>query len=187
MCPALILAANRTERVIGRTRVLTVSIRIRKGFSQAGAPPGRRAARVERGLNITDEIISLNHKGRPKAKVKTKWDEVLNTYGATPIKLIVMIKINKGTKIEVRPFKWVVLVRLDCWAITSIGSDNIQKVEFGEIQKIGASSRIVTPFINQKREGDILNIDEVAGSKEEKMSNIIKPWLIRAIYCFEGN
>lgn len=79
MCPALMLAASRTDKVTGRTRVLTVSIKIRNGFNHAGAPPGRSAARVEVGLNVDEEMISLSHKGSPSAKVKTKCEDVLNT------------------------------------------------------------------------------------------------------------
>ena len=44
MCPALMLAASRNDRVIGRTRILVVSIRTRNGFSHEGAPPGRSEA-----------------------------------------------------------------------------------------------------------------------------------------------
>ena len=42
--PALILAASRKERVIGRTVTLIVSMMTRKGLSQSGAPPGRSLA-----------------------------------------------------------------------------------------------------------------------------------------------
>lgn len=38
------LAARRKERVIGRTKVLTVSTITRKGFRAAGAPPGSSMA-----------------------------------------------------------------------------------------------------------------------------------------------
>ena len=50
MCPALILAASRKERVIGRTKVLSVSIMTRNGFSHIGAPEGSRWAAKEAGL-----------------------------------------------------------------------------------------------------------------------------------------
>jgi hypothetical protein len=40
--PALMLAANRNDRVRGRTRTLVVSIRTRKGFNQSGAPSGKK-------------------------------------------------------------------------------------------------------------------------------------------------
>ncbi len=37
MCPAVIFAANRKDRVIGRTRFLTVSIKIKMGLINLGA------------------------------------------------------------------------------------------------------------------------------------------------------
>lgn len=42
--PALILAANRKDRVIGRADALEDSTRTRKGLSQDGAPPGSSIA-----------------------------------------------------------------------------------------------------------------------------------------------
>jgi len=42
MCPALIFAANRKDRVNGRTEILVVSIKIRNGFSHVGAPSGKK-------------------------------------------------------------------------------------------------------------------------------------------------
>jgi len=42
MWPALIFAANRNDRVNGRTIILVVSIRTRNGFNQSGAPSGRK-------------------------------------------------------------------------------------------------------------------------------------------------
>jgi len=50
ICPALMLAANRNDRVRGRTITLVVSIRTRNGFSQSGAPSGRKWAVVFLGL-----------------------------------------------------------------------------------------------------------------------------------------
>lgn len=42
MCPALIFAASRNDRVNGRTITLVVSISTRNGLSQSGAPSGRK-------------------------------------------------------------------------------------------------------------------------------------------------
>ena len=72
MWPALMFAASRTDSVIGRTKVLTVSIKMRKGFNHAGAPPGKSAARVDVGLKVEEDRMSLSHKGRPSANVKTR-------------------------------------------------------------------------------------------------------------------
>jgi|HubBroStandDraft_2_1064218.scaffolds.fasta_scaffold489862_2 hypothetical protein len=46
ICPALMFAASRNARVSGRTEILVVSIRIKNGFSQVGAPSGSRCATV---------------------------------------------------------------------------------------------------------------------------------------------
>lgn len=174
MCPALMFAAKRKERVIGRTRVLTVSIRIRNGFSQEGAPPGRRDARVVEGLNFILDIRRLSHRGSPRTKVKNRCEEDLNTKGSTPIKLIEIIKINSAVKMSVRPFKCVVVVRVLCSAIVLVKIERIQKDWFGEDQNNGWIRVIVIAFINQKRVGERLKVVVVAGSKDEKMSIIIK-------------
>jgi len=79
MWPALMLAASRNESVIGRTEILVVSIRTKKGFSQNGAPPGRIPAAKSDGEFTTDDRIRANHKGRARDKVKYKWLDVLNT------------------------------------------------------------------------------------------------------------
>jgi len=44
MWPALMFAASRKERVIGRTENLDVSTMTKNGFNQGGAPPGRSMA-----------------------------------------------------------------------------------------------------------------------------------------------
>lgn len=65
-------AANRNERVSGRTSTLDDSIRTRNGLSQSGAPSGRKWAVAAFGLNVNLEIISLNHNGNPRDKVIIK-------------------------------------------------------------------------------------------------------------------
>ena len=40
MCPALIFAANRNDKVIGRAIILVVSISTKNGFNHNGAPLG---------------------------------------------------------------------------------------------------------------------------------------------------
>jgi len=77
ICPALILAASRNERVIGRTRVLMVSIRTKKGLSQSGAPPGRSLAINVLGEFVKDDIIKDSQKGSPRDRVMIKCLEAL--------------------------------------------------------------------------------------------------------------
>jgi len=77
ICPALILAANRNDRVNGRTATLVVSIKTRNGFSQSGAPSGRKCAiDFLRELKKVDIIIA-NHNGSPKIRVKIRCLDVL--------------------------------------------------------------------------------------------------------------
>ena len=79
MWPALMFAASRNERVMGRRRILIVSTRARNGFNQSGAPPGRIPA-----INLVidqfiDEMMSLNHRGIARDMVKNKCLVVLKT------------------------------------------------------------------------------------------------------------
>lgn len=77
MCPALILAANRNERVKGRTKILIVSIKISGGLNHLGAPLGRRDALNSFGEFRAEDKINPNHKGAPKDRVITKCEVVL--------------------------------------------------------------------------------------------------------------
>src|ERR1700761_9827693 len=78
MCPALIFAASRNDRVRGRTVILVVSIKTRNGFSQSGAPSGRKCAMNIFGYFVNlDRIIDI-HSGSPIANVKIKCLDVLN-------------------------------------------------------------------------------------------------------------
>ena len=100
MWPAVMFAANRNDSVIGRTRALRVSIRTKGGFSQAGAPPGSKAAAKVRGSCRRLEIISAAQRGSPNVNVKIRCLVSLNTYGTSPDRFIIIIKENSGTRIE---------------------------------------------------------------------------------------
>lgn len=77
MCPALILAANRTVNVMGRTRILIVSIKIRAGFSHVGAPLGSRFAVAVLGSFEKPERIRDSHRGIPRVTVNRRWEDRL--------------------------------------------------------------------------------------------------------------
>lgn len=69
-CPAFMFAISRTDRVKGRTIILTSSTILKKGFSSKGAPPGKNLAiNILRFVLILDKIRNV-HKGN--AKVNTK-------------------------------------------------------------------------------------------------------------------
>lgn len=105
------LAVSRKDRVIGRTSVLTVSTRTRKGFNQPGAPPGRSPAAKDVGAWETLDRIRDSHNGRAKATVKTKWLVVLKTYGRSPARFRKIRLKNKEIRIACSPERCVVEVR----------------------------------------------------------------------------
>lgn len=72
ICPAVIFAARRNLKVIGRTEILMVSINTRKGFNHLGAPPGSNAAAQEEGLVNIPDIIRASHKGSPITSVNDR-------------------------------------------------------------------------------------------------------------------
>lgn len=76
-CPLIILAARRTERVIGRIKFLTVSIITIKNLNIIGDPNGTRWAIIILNLLIKENKIKVIQKGKAKNIVNTKWlDEV---------------------------------------------------------------------------------------------------------------
>ena len=77
ICPALMFAANRKERVIGRAMILVVSIITRNGFNHIGAPPGNKFAKKEDKLYEIADIIILNHKTEPKETENKRCLDVL--------------------------------------------------------------------------------------------------------------
>lgn len=119
MWPAVMLAANRKDRVRGRTKILDDSINTRNGLSQSGAPSGRKCAVAALGLYENLEMIRLNHRGSPNDSVITRCLDNLKQYGIKPIKFNIITTINvDATKIE-NPFSDADIVRLSWENITS--------------------------------------------------------------------
>jgi hypothetical protein len=79
ICPAVMLAASRKDKVMGRTRTLVVSISTRNGLSQSGAPSGKKCAVDDLGLDLKDEMINLSHRGRPILRAMIRCLDRLNT------------------------------------------------------------------------------------------------------------
>lgn len=116
MWPAVMLAANRNDSVMGRTKILVVSIITKNGFSHSGAPSGRKCAIDFFVCNVNEEIIILNHIGRPIERVRIKCLDDDSEYGIIPAKLIKMIKMNNVVISEDIPFKLMDIVR-ESWVI----------------------------------------------------------------------
>ena len=79
ICPAPIFAVNRTDSVIGRTWILTVSIKTKKGFKNLGAPIGSNPATTDLKLKKMADIMREAHKGRPRESEMARCLVVLKT------------------------------------------------------------------------------------------------------------
>lgn len=167
------MAANRNERVKGRTDTLVVSIKTRNGLSQSGAPSGRKWAIDALGAAENEDKIILNHRGNPQVKVKIKWLEILKKYGISPIKFINIIVVNKDEVNITIILKLPRKVRFS-WAIISDPiSSNVALVRFIYIIGHKWIITIIIILINKIKEVDgSVELNEI-GSNEEKISDII--------------
>ena len=94
-CPALMLAASRKARVIGRIADLRISIRISKGARASGALLGRRWA--IRHLSVGRPRISrVAHSGTDHLNVTARWAVSGIAYGAIPSRFKVRILAKRG-------------------------------------------------------------------------------------------
>lgn len=174
-CPALILAARRKDKVIGRSKILTVSISTRNGLSQSGAPEGsREAAKYEGELRI-EERIKASHMGSPRLNVNKRWLVDLNTYGRSPIKFVIINIMKRGAKRAWEEDRRDLNVR-DSWdLIIETVECKIQKGRDGQSQNTEEVNIKRVMFRDQNRSG--LKEEwrvKVFGSKEEKISSIIQ-------------
>lgn len=185
ICPAVMLAASRKDSVIGRTSTLVVSIITRNGFNHSGAPSGRKWAIDFFGLHIIEDIIILIHIGRPMDKVKIKCLEVDSEYGINPIKLIMMIIMNRDVTIDEIPFKLVDMVRESCIIIVFIIGLYVDSFRFMGFHICDCIIIIGTIFNITVIDDDGISNENFAGSKIEKMSLIIKIWFVTNL-SFEG-
>lgn len=70
MCPALILAKSRKHKVIGRTIILIISTKDKKGIRYHGVFAGKRD---EVDIGLTKKMITLAiHKDRATAKLNDR-------------------------------------------------------------------------------------------------------------------
>ena len=72
ICPALMFAASRNERVIGRTIIEDDSINTKNGFNHVGAPSGSKWATVILGDFVVLDEINISHIGNPILRVNSR-------------------------------------------------------------------------------------------------------------------
>lgn len=120
-CPAIIFAARRTDKVIGRMILLTSSIKTIKGINTGGVPEGTKWARNSVRLFVNLNIIKATQRGRAKERVIAIWLVAVKVKERSPIVLFIIIKL----KMEI---KMMILVFLDLRSIEN--SLFIEKIIF---------------------------------------------------------
>ena len=168
-------AASRTDKVIGRTLILIVSIKTRNGFNHIGAPSGNSIAINCFLLFINLDVIIIVHIGRPRTTVKIKWDLSLNDIGVRPIILIKIIIIKIDLIILIIPFIYGIFVDINCLKITDLGNFiNINNLLF--IVHIFVYKKIIAinDIIIKILDGILLIPLNSKISKDEKISIIIQ-------------
>ena len=172
MCPVLMFAVNRKDRVIGRTKILSVSTFKRNLFNHPGAPLGISLAMKDDKLLVIEEIIKVSHRHEATGKARTMWEDELKIYG---INLRVLIKIrvlNRAEMIEVILFKCVEKVLVAWWVIKLMGRESII-VEWGGVAHNEENSMKIIVGVVHNRMGETVCNELQPGSKDEKISNII--------------
>ena len=79
ICPAVMLAAKRTDKVIGRIIWLTLSINVMNCESAIGVPVGTIWARKLFKFFLMENIIKPSQKGRAILNVNAIWAVIVNT------------------------------------------------------------------------------------------------------------
>ncbi len=102
-CPAIILAASRTESVIGRIHLLIISIITIKGINKPGVPKGTRWASIFLGVFIIPRRVWPIQRGRARVMVKLKWLDEVKVNGDRPMELFKRIIKNKDKGIKRNP------------------------------------------------------------------------------------
>jgi hypothetical protein len=117
--------------------------------------------------------------------VNTRCLDNLNVYGIKPIRLIIIIHINSDEVIKLMPLICFINVRMSCdIMIEFIGLINdVLRDEF--IQNDIWVAEMSNKFVHNSVFIDGENELNIAGSNDEKMSNIIQN-VVCTIYSFEG-
>lgn len=141
-----------------------------------GAPSGKKCAIDDFSEYLKDEINILIHIGRPIHSVIIKCLEEDNEYGTIPMKLIVIIIVNRILIIADMPFRFLELVRNSCSIINSVSGIHNISFRCCDFHILACVIMIRAVFINTNNvAGGVIKLND-AGSKIEKISLIIKIW-----------
>lgn len=126
-------AMSRTERVIGRMRLLTSSINVRAGVRIIGDPSGTRWDRKLDVLFHEKNMMILSQNASPIGKTIEIWELIVNIVGIIDIKLRNRITENRGNRKEAVIFLEVALISLKMEFMIFLNIDDV----FVFIIKIG--------------------------------------------------
>lgn len=99
-CPAIILAASRTAKVIGRIKELIISIHTMNGTNATGVPSGTKWAIAAEKFFTNLYLIMPAHSIILNGKVNLICLVLVNTNGQSPIKLLKAKTKNSDTLIS---------------------------------------------------------------------------------------
>lgn len=109
-CPANKFALIRTLKVIGRIKILIISIITIKGLSKKGHPDGVKWIKKFIGLN-NENNKHENHIINLKKKNKLIWEFKQKEYETKSFKLIVILKINVIIKSSIEILELLILLK----------------------------------------------------------------------------
>lgn len=181
-CPATMFAIKRTDRVIGRITLLTVSINTMNGINAEGVPEGTRWANICIVLLNHPNIISLIQIGSAKAKVREMWLEAVKIYGKRPKKLFRRINRNNEAKIIVAPLMLFVAKRvLNSKCMVFIIVNRIEFFFVGSFQNIGVTMvRNRVALIQLKG----INKEDDGSNLENRFVIIVRGYFLCFYYLF---
>jgi len=170
-CPAVMLAASRKARVMGRTENLSDSTRTRNGFSHAGAPLGSRDAINFIGREDSDDRISLSQRVNPNESVKRRWLVRLKINGVRPTRFDAMRNTNRVEMNAAHPRNSRARERESCSEIVSKAMQVNHENRDGLSQTAGSMGIRMKILMSHSFSGPIWReLIAIGGSKEEKMS-----------------
>lgn len=105
------LAAKRTDRVMGRIILLIISMITIKGIRGTGVPVGTRWARNSKVLLIVLYKMKAIHRGRARERVIARWLVAVNVKEINPKVLFERISINKAKNSKI--FDFLALRRME--------------------------------------------------------------------------
>lgn len=166
--PAIKLAVKRTQSVIGRIILLTISIMTINIIRRVGVPWGKRCASICLVFLIHPNIIKDSQKVRDKGRVITNWEVGENVWGYSAKKFKVIIDKNVTMIIASLPFCF--LPRVKATSFLNVPNTFIIEVIWGEI--FFHSLRGINNAEN-KTIAQAIDMIELLGSKTENRLVII--------------